>query len=118
MHKQQSEDSEGPVRKKSILHNPLTLEQRAEQLQQVQPETIVVQPFSAPAIIPHLQTIYGMFFNCYFPHLSLSCALSGRGGTKRRLRILNTLKRRRNPINFFSILIENFFFPSFLPPLQ
>ena len=49
------------MRKKSILQNPLTAEQRAEQLQQVKTEPIVQQPTSTPAIIPHLQTVYGVF---------------------------------------------------------
>lgn len=115
------------MRKKSILQNPLTPEQRAEQLQQVQPEPIVQQPtsHSAPAIIPHLQTSYGMFSNCYFPHRSLSCTLLAcqseekkSAGKERRLRILHTSKRRRNPINLLSILIENFFFFSFHSPTQ
>lgn len=62
---QQSDHSDGgPVRKKSILQNPLTLQQQQQQLQQVQhTEPVVIQPTlnSAPAIIPHLQSIYGLF---------------------------------------------------------
>lgn len=61
-HGQQSDNSDGPTRKKSILHNPLTPQQQQQQLHQVHlPEPIVTQPAaqSAPAIIPHLQTIYG-----------------------------------------------------------
>lgn len=62
--KKQSDHSDhGPTRKKSILQNPLTPQQQQQQLQLAQPEPIVQQPSpqALPAIIPHLQSIYGEF---------------------------------------------------------
>jgi hypothetical protein len=83
------------VRKKSILQNPLTPEQRAEQLQQVQPEPIVQQPTSAPAIIPHLQTLYGLFFQFYyFLLISHTHAFCGDEEKKIKDFILHTSKEK------------------------
>lgn len=64
----QSDDS-GPARKKSTLKNPLTPEQQQQALQHMQQpvDPIVIQPtqHSAPAIIPHLQSIYGEELSVY-----------------------------------------------------
>lgn len=97
------------------MQNPLTPQQQQQQLQQVLQEPIVEQPTprNAPAIIPHLQSIYGecflFVFHSHLPNVFERWRVGCSMPAKQIKDFAHFGGKIRNPINLLSNLIEFFF---------